>query len=435
MQRKETGMTEVLDDVLGLEKALALFTDGLARLEAPLPEEMVLQKDRTAKLRTLALSMIQLLRARKANELHLEPVWENGVTETLVRMRGGGALGEVCRLPAALLPPLVKAWKQLADIATDDSRTPQKGDIQLQFGDQQARFHIASIPTIYGEALTVHAIPTTVSSMEELFPDPYLTIFRHWASRRKGLIIFSGPAGSGKSTSLVSCLCEHVKPSIKAIAVEPVVQYLLPGVMQLRIEDYTLEEALQAVEDHGADAIMVGDIYDETAARRAVEFAETGRLVFAVMHVYESVSALHQLVEWGAERQLLAMNLVGLTTQALAKKLCPHCRRPCDHPPTTVHTLRRLAREGGYPVKDDAVFYEAPGCPQCRNTGYLGRTVIEQVLEFTQETRLSFLEGLPVDDFRKVAIQYGMRTLFAEGIRMAVEGTTSLEEVYRVTGA
>lgn len=413
-----------------LDTEVTFFTDALAAMQAPLPEDRVDLSSEEGKLRTLVMQMAQLVIARGASDLHLEPVREGEKDLLLLRIRVSGLLQEIRRLPIGLLEPLMRQWKVMSGLDVNERRRPQDGNLQVS---KTARFRISIVPTIYGEALALRTIPMHIPQLELLFREPYLSRFRGWAARTHGLILFTGPTSSGKSTSTVSCLYDRITPTLKAVSVEEPVEYVIPGVMQLDVEGFSMVEGLRAMLRHDPDVILVGELRDAEAARQTAYLAETGHLVFTVMHTHNVAQALYQLRAWGIDPALLCRNLIGLTVQSLLRKLCPECRKPTEFTAEQLAGMCVDALMGGYEVPTDVVFYSPCGCEACQGTGYKGRDVIEEIFEFTPVTTDAYLRNIPEKEFQTLAVAQGMRTRFAEGVRMAVEGITSLEEVYRVT--
>jgi type IV pilus assembly protein PilB len=409
-----------------LDDELDFFAGELERAGATTEEsdDSALEGE-AGKIAQLVRRMVWLLYTRKGSDLHLEPVWEAGEEYTLLRLRLDGLLYAVRRLPARLHAALVMHWKDLAGMDRD-STFPQDGSARFIFGDRQAPLRVSIVPTLYGEKVAVRTIPQSIPSLEQLGIDN--TRLPEWSRRQHGLILVTGPTGSGKSTTLVACVKERVSPGINIMSVEDPVEYRMPGVMQVPVKGFPRVEALRALYWQDPDIICAGELRgDADYSVLAVNFAETGHLVLATMHAHNAIAPLYALAEQDVKRSLLSGNLIGVVTQRLLVKLCPHCRMLKDTP--IAEDVRVAAAAGGFDIPEGAHFYKKVGCEACHNNGMSGRFALHEFFEFSPETRTAFNAGAGLEELRKLAIAGGMRTAFAEGIRQALEGVTTLEEV------
>jgi len=411
-----------------LDDELDFFAGELERAGATTEEsdDSTLEGE-AGKIVQLTRRMVWLLYTRKGSDLHLEPTWDAGEEYTLLRLRVDGLLHETRRLPFRLHAALVMHWKDLAGMDRD-SALPQGGSARFIFGNQQAPLRVSIVPTLYGEKVAVRTVPQRIPSLAELGIDN--TRLPEWSRQQRGLMLVTGPTGSGKATTLVACVKERTSPGINIMSVEDPAEYRIPGVMQVQVEGFPRIEALRALYWQDPDIICAGELRgDAEYSVLAVTFAETGHLVLATMHAHDAISPLYTLVEQGVKRSLLAGNLIGTVTQRLLVKLCPQCRVVDEAP--IPNDVRAAAAAGGFVIPDGAHFYIKAGCPSCHNAGMGGRFALHEFFEFTPETRAAFNAGAGPEELRTLAIQHGMRTAYAEGVRRALDGETTLEEVLR----
>ena len=377
------------------------------------------------KIAQLVRRMVWLLYTRKGSDLHLEPTWDAGEEYSLLRLRVDGLLHETRHLPSRLHAALVMHWKDLAGLDRD-STVPQDGSARFIFGNLQVRLRVSIVPTLYGEKVAARTIPERIPSLTELGIDD--TRLPDWSHKQHGLLLITGPTGSGKTTTTVACLKERVSPGINIMTVEEPVEYQFFGVMQVQVKGFPRIDALRALSEQDPDIIFVGELRgDANYSEQAVYTAETGHLVLATMHAHDAISPLYILADQGVKRSLLSSNLIGCVTQRLLVKLCPQCRALSEAP--IPEDVRAGAAAGGFVIPEDAYFSKKVGCPACHNVGLHGRFALHEFFEFTPETRAAFNAGAGPEELRKLAIRHGMRTAFAEGIRRALDGDTTLEEV------
>jgi type II secretory ATPase GspE/PulE/Tfp pilus assembly ATPase PilB-like protein len=249
------------------------------------------------------------------------------------------------------------------------------------------------------------------------------------------MILVAGPTGSGKSTTLYATVKTICTPEIKVISVEDPVEYRLKGMMQSPIHEeygYTFEMGLRAILRHDPDVVMIGEIRDQVSAEIAVRAALTGHLVFSTIHTNDSVQALTRLQDMGIPDYLVRAVLRTVISQRLVRRLCPVCRRPVSESKATFERLG-LDPEGLKGLSDTVTVYEPVGCPECKNIGYRGRTAIFEVLDAVTLFRHSTGQERSVQELTDLALRLGLRTLRANGLRRVLDGTTSLQEVLKVT--
>lgn len=290
---------------------------------------------------------------------------------------------------------------------------------------------LSVVPTLYGERVAVRVIPTHPPSLVDLeLADSPL---REWLRHSQGLVLVSGPIGSGKSTTHAACVRELAERNLNIMAAEDPVEYVFPpGVAQLKVERFTCAEGVRALLHQDPDVIVVGDLRDDPElARGAAVAAETGHLVITCQLAYDSVSPLYDLLDWGVKRSLVAAHVVGIANQRLLQRLCEACKTRHMPDKDLLAEVTTSAEAGGYRIPDSAVFYESAGCESCEGKGYVGRFAIHECFTFSPVLQAAFLRGAALDEFTRLVREQGQPSSFAVGVQKAVEGMTSLDEVMR----
>lgn len=415
-----------------LDAELVYLADILAQADTPDAFESRTE-DEAGKVALLVQRMILLVLAHKASDLHLEPVWEAEGSYSLLRLRVNGVLQEIRRLPIALHLPLVLEWKRLANLS-EDTR-PQYGIARFIHG-RNITLRVATVPTLHGEKLTARTIPWVVPSLDVLGLRE--TPLVDWALQNAGLLIVTGPTGSGKTTTLVSCLRERQSPEINIMSIGSSMEYSMAGVTYIDAQGMSIAEAVRAARPHDLDILLLGDVNNAELAREVVWTAETGHQVLTTMHARDAISPIFQFVEWGIQRTMFAGALIGITQQRLFFKLCPACKAPVTPDPALLAEVARVSAEGGYVVPDDAVFYGPVGCPQCADypygkpgKGYFGRIALHEFFAFTPAMKSAFIRGADLETMTRLSREAGNLSLFAAGMQQAVAGVISLDEVLR----
>ncbi len=383
------------------------------------------------KIAQLVRRMVWLLHAYGGSDLYLEPMWQAGRDYCRLRMRVNGGLRDVRELPFCLHEPLVLEWKQQAGLSVEERSRPQEGSTRLAFHDTLVPLRVSVVPTIYGERVAVRDIPTRVPTLDELGMGD--TPLRDWSTRPRGLVLITSPTGHGKSTTRAACVRERDAQVVNIMAVDERMEYLFPSsVAQLKAEHFTCAEGVRAILSQDPDVIAVGDLLADAAlAQAAILAAETGHLVLACVHAYDSISPLYDLAELGVRRSLLVGNLIGCVNQHLLHKLCGACRVQDTPDPALLAEVKQRAEEGGHRLPEAATFYTAPGCPECFGSGYVGRFARHEYFTFTPAAKTAFLRGATAQELTRLAREEGQVSSFAVAVRAAAEGLTSLEEAMR----
>lgn len=387
--------------------------------------------------------MIAAGMAMKASDLHITSHFVRRQAErtAVFRCRVDGVLHPIVTFDLRLLPAIAQEWKRRSALNIHEKEKPQDGRIELTLGGQPLDIRVNILPSCLGESVTARVLdPSAV--MLDLNHIPYAPQDKEKLQRTlkapNGVILVTGPTGSGKTTALYSCLNEVAGPEIKAMSIEDPVEYLLPWVTQVRVNPaagVTFGSALRAMLRADPDVILVGEIRDFETLMVVQQAALTGHLVLTTLHTDEAAGALKRMVDIGSNPFLIADSTKLILAQRLVRRLCPHCSIEAKPSTNELDRAAELARQGGLPWESLTQKFRKPvGCEKCVKTGYRGRTVIAEVLEVTPEIGKALRNNASVDELRATAVQQGMTTMIADGIRRAANGETSLAEVFRTLG-
>lgn len=368
---------------------------------------------------------------QRASDIHIEP--EEAVFN--VRMRTDGVLHTRMVLPASRYPAVASRVKLISGMDIAERRLPQDGRLSVRVSGQEVDVRASSVPAVHGESIVLRLLPKERKdlSLEGLgFAARDLALFRTWVAEPHGVILVTGPTGSGKSTTLYATLEEMNQRDRKIITVEDPVEYEVDGVTQIQANSdigYTFARALRAILRQDPDVIMIGEIRDLETAEIAVQSSLTGHLVLSTLHTNDAVSAFTRLVDMGVEPFLIATSVRAVQAQRLVRRLCPHCCRPAVVLPVFEQMAGSLVDEGS-----EANWKEAVGCPRCQGTGYRGRLGIYELVDVTPELQELVIAGATAEKMRGLVNAQGGRTLRDDGLLKARAGLTTVEEVVRVTG-
>jgi len=368
----------------------------------------------------------------RASDIHLEPFED----EFRIRYRIDGELQEV-PVPAQLKrfqPAIVSRVKILSHLNIAEKRLPQDGRIKIRLGDSDVDIRVSVIPMLHGEAVVMRLLRqnSTLRGLAEIGMNAReLEHFQHVLGLPHGIILVTGPTGSGKTSTLYTALNEINDSVRKIITVEDPVEYQLKGVNQIQVNEksgLTFARGLRSILRHDPDVILIGEIRDTETAQIAVQASLTGHLVFSTLHTNDAPGALTRLVDMGVEPYLVASSLEAVLAQRLVRVLCSHCKQP-DNSPTAQAYKAKL----GIPA--DKPIYKSVGCRECRNTGFFGRHAIFEWMDTDENIRRLILESASTDQISAAARKAGMRTLAEDGWRLVAAGVTTVEEVLSVTTA
>jgi len=383
-------------------------------------------------VRYVNLLILQALNER-ASDIHVEPTGEN----LRIRYRIDGVLHDVSTGPRAIAGAVTTRLKVMADINIAEHRIPQDGRISLTVGSRQIDLRIATLPTIYGEKVVMRVLDKSnvVLGFEDLgFDADLLERYEGVFSKPYGTILVTGPTGSGKTTTLYATLSALNAPDRNIITVEDPVELRIKGINQVQLNvkaGLTFASALRSILRADPDILLVGEIRDKETALISVEAALTGHLVLATLHTNSAAATPMRLVEMGLEPYLVTSALSSAVAQRLARRLCVHCREPFDATEADI-VAAGWTPEEVFAHEEHPVLYRAAGCSACSNTGYRGRKALLELLVISEEIERLIIEGGTADDIHRLAVEQGMVTLRQSGLRKALEGETTLEEVLRV---
>ncbi len=430
------------------EEAIGAARRALGEVCAMLGEEPVeaIRREATRGAESFASEHIvvalinALLRATvgvEATDLHVEPRRE----DTLVRQRIDGLMHHVLTLEAAAHGALIRGFKTLAHMDASETNIPQDGRIAWAHEGAKFDLRLGTLPSLHGESLTIRVAAQrgAVVGLDALgLPDEQREVLRDWMARPMGLILLCGPTGSGKTTLAYGCL-QHIigewGEGARIITVEDPIDLALPGATQVGVQrksGLTFSVLLRAILRHDPNVIFVGALPDAQTVQTASLAATRGHLVLAMSGQSSALSAATWLLREGGEPFLVSPALVGVASQRLARRVCPDCREPSAPDPDLWERARPLAQAGGFVMPDDALWMKARGCPKCRNTGYRGRVVLLETVEWNAALQEASAGGAGESELLEIALRSGTKTLLAQGVRLAAEGETTLDEVMRV---
>ena len=366
----------------------------------------------------------------RATDIHIEPFED----ELKVRYRIDGILYD------AAIPPTIKYFqsaivsriKIMSNLNIAEHRLPQDGRMNVKVGEEELDLRISILPTPYGESLGIRLLFTKMLySLEELGLSEFdLKILNEMIKKPHGIILLTGPTGSGKTTTLYACLSKINNRELKILTIEDPIEYHLKGITQIQVYPkigLSFANGLRSMLRHDPDVMMVGEIRDVETAEIAIRVALTGHLVFSTLHTNDAPGAMTRLLDMGIEPYLVASSVECVIAQRLVRLICPKCKRP-------VKDKKLILKELGITdAPEGAELYEGKGCESCKFTGYRGRTAIYEFLVLNEEIREMVLNHSSADQIRKKAVSLGMRPLRGDGIEKVFRGLTTVSEIIRVT--
>jgi type IV pilus assembly protein PilB len=366
----------------------------------------------------------------KASDIHIEP----GEHDMGVRYRIDGVLHEMQAAPKAIQNGVISRLKIMSDIDIAERRKPQDGRMSVSHGGRKIDLRVATLPTVYGEKVVMRILDNSSSSMglENLnLLERNFKPFEASYTKPYGMILVTGPTGSGKSTTLYTTLHAVAKPEINVITVEDPVEYRMKGINQVQVNPkagLTFASALRSILRSDPDVVLLGEIRDHETAQIAIEASLTGHLVLSTLHTNDAPSAITRLTEMDIEPFLVGSALDCVVAQRLARRLCDRCKTPYSHDPNTLAALR-IGYDPSQPVP---TLFQPVGCTSCSNTGYRGRIALHEVMSVTEEIERLAVSRSSSAEIGRVAREQGMLTLREDGWAKAQLGFTSIEEILRV---
>ncbi len=376
-----------------------------------------------------------------ASDIHIEPVKD----KLRVRFRLDGILHSSLFLPLKIHPAVVARIKILADLKIDETRVPQDGRIGSKISGRDIDFRVSTFPTILGEKVVMRVLDPSkgLKNFEKLgLEGRNLEILTKSSERPYGMILATGPTGSGKSTTLYAILQLLNKEGVNIVTIEDPVEYFMAGINQSQTKEeigYSFAQSLRSILRQDPDIIMVGEIRDKETATLAVHAALTGHIVLSTLHTNTAVGAIPRLIDLGIEPFLLPSSLSAVLAQRLVRRLCPFCKQKVKAKPQIKDIILKEinslpeAIQKNLKISEPLYIWEAKGCKKCRLQGYIGRIAVYEILEMTEELSELILKEPSEVSFKKEAKRQGMLTMAQDGMIKALKGITSIEEVMRTT--
>ncbi|MBW1983039.1 MAG: type II secretion system ATPase GspE [Deltaproteobacteria bacterium] len=366
----------------------------------------------------------------RASDIHVEPYQQN----MQVRFRLDGVLYNILTLPRRLHPAVVSRIKVMARLNIAEKRLPQDGRMEVKIGERLVDVRVSCLPTAFGERVVLRLLEKTgrLLRLEEVGLSPEaLGAVRRLIKLSHGIVLVTGPTGSGKTTTLYAALSHINSPDKNILTIEDPIEYRLEGIGQMQVNpkiNLTFASGLRSMVRQDPDVILVGEIRDLETAEIAIQAALTGHLVFSTLHTNDAASAVTRLIDMGIEPFLVSSAVQAIIAQRLVRVLCPQCREP--YRPTEAELAELGLQLEGQAVKN---IYREKGCAECMDTGYRGRLGIFELLHMSETIKTMILRTSEANEIRRAAIKEGMTTLRDDGIRKVLEGITTISEVMRVT--
>jgi general secretion pathway protein E len=381
-------------------------------------------------IRLVNLIIGHALEAR-ASDIHIEP-FENRL---IVRYRVDGVMHEVESPPRRFSAAVISRIKIMASLDIAERRLPQDGRIKLRIQGKEIDLRVSTVPIMHGESVVMRILDKSGTALDfaTLGFDPVvLERFQQVLMQPHGIVLVTGPTGSGKTTTLYTALDKINQPDIKILTVEDPVEYQMEGINQIQVKPQiglTFANALRSIVRQDPDVIMIGEIRDLETAQIAVQSALTGHMVLSTLHTNDAASTINRLLDMGMDDYLLTSTVNGILAQRLVRTLCTHCRQAHPALPEVVEEMQLQRYTDANPV----LLYRFVGCAECGNTGYSGRISIVELLVMSDTIRSMVMRHVTSGEVRQQAIAEGMQTMYENGLSKAVAGITTIEEVLRVT--
>ncbi|OGC35715.1 hypothetical protein A2311_00560 [candidate division WOR-1 bacterium RIFOXYB2_FULL_48_7] len=364
----------------------------------------------------------------KASDIHIEPT----VQYVRVRYRVDGVLHDSSTAPSYLLSPIVNRIKVMGKMDISKSRVAQDGRFELKVEGRVVDVRVSTFPTIYGECIVMRLLDKSavLYKLKEIgFSDYNFGLYEKLINRPHGIILVTGPTGSGKTTTLYATLNHILSPEENIMTVEDPVEYELPGIRQSQVNTkagFDFANALPYILRQDPDVVLVGEIRDVDTARMAIQAALTGHLVFATLHTNDAAGSLNRLIYMGVESYLIASAVAGAVAQRLVRTICPRCKEPYN--PT-----KEVLKELGLDINKQYTFYRGKGCKFCHDSGFHGRSSIFEILTVNEQIQNMIVQKASSNDVKQLAVANGMKLMRTDGLEKALAGETTIEEVIRVT--
>ncbi|MDY7034607.1 MAG: type II secretion system ATPase GspE [Thermodesulfobacteriota bacterium] len=366
----------------------------------------------------------------RASDIHIEPYQQ----DLKIRFRIDGLLYEMFSPPKRLHPSITSRIKVMAGLNIAEKRVPQDGRIEIRVGDKNIDIRVSILPTVYGERVVLRLLDKS-SKMFELhelgIPEDHLASVRKLVTLPHGIVLVTGPTGSGKTTTLYAALSEINTPEKNIITIEDPVEYQIDGIGQVHVNrkvGLTFANGLRTIVRQDPDVILVGEIRDLETAEIAIQAALTGHLVFSTLHTNDAASAVTRLIDMGIEPFLITSSVLAIIAQRLVRTVCSYCKMPCEMAGEYIKELNFKKEE-----LQRASICVGKGCEKCLDTGYFGRTGIYEIMEISEKIKKQILSTSDANEIKQTAIKEGMKTLRQDGADKILHGISTTEEILRVT--
>ena len=425
---------KVFDRRAGADQVVGdLAEEDLGSLAQDLEEQTkdILDEDDEAPIIRLVNSILSQAIKERASDIHIEP-FERDI---LIRFRKDGVLKEIVRAPKQYQASIASRIKIMGNLNIAEKRLPQDGRIRIKIAGRDVDLRLSTVPTSYGERIVLRILDKQAVLLDLVqlgFLPQNLETIESLIQRPHGIVLVTGPTGSGKTTTLYAGLQRINTPDRNILTIEDPVEYQIQGIGQMQVNkkiDFTFARGLRAILRQDPDVVLIGEIRDLETAENAIQAALTGHLVFATLHTNDAPSAFTRLTDMGVEPFLSASSVIAVMAQRLVRRLCDSCKEPYEP------LEAELAEIGlaGYTRKKGEVIYRAVGCPECLNSGYKGRQGIHELLQVEDSVRSLVMQNSPSSSIKKAAVSEGMKTLREDGARKVLLGQTTIDEVMRVT--
>ncbi len=430
-------IADVIDRLYGsgsqsIETIIEEADKDVYEIEAPDKQDVESLKDMASEAPIIRLVNRLIFNAvdMQASDIHFEP-FDNRFK---IRYRIDGVLHEIESPPVRLQAAIISRVKIMAKLDIAERRLPQDGAIKLKIADREIDFRVSTVPTLHGESLVMRILDRESLELDLRklgFPDDIYAQYGELIHQPYGMILVTGPTGSGKTSTLYTTLNMINSSEKKVITLEDPVEYQLSGVNQIQVKPkigLTFLNGLRSIVRQDPDIILVGEIRDRETAEISIQSALTGHLLFSTLHTNDSAGAISRLMDMGVESFLLSSTLLGIMAQRLVRVICPDCRHPVE-PENRLTDLMKLSDQ----ELSQITFYEGKGCDTCHHTGFKGRTAIFEYLPMNEDVRKEIVNKSSSEQIKRTARAAGLRTLREDGWEKVKKGTTTISEVLRVT--
>ncbi|KKU59177.1 MAG: Type 4 fimbrial assembly protein PilB [Candidatus Wolfebacteria bacterium GW2011_GWE2_47_12] len=411
-----------------------LYYYSMAAIDKESIEKILKQSEDQISIIDLVKEIIEFAYISRASDIHLDPFED----KLIVRLRIDGVMHDMFHIPKSIHPEVISRIKVLSGLRTDEHQIPQDGRLQFLTSDKiKFDIRVSIVPTYHEENTVMRLLIQEGQAARELetmgFSDRDLAVIKNAIAKPFGMLLITGPTGSGKTTTLYTLLKRLNTPDVSIITIEDPVEFSLEGVDQIQVNSQTgltFANGFRAILRQDPNIIMVGEIRDEETAAIAVNAALTGHLLLSTLHTNDAATTLPRLLDMGIEPFLIASTVNIAVAQRLVRKICPVCKQEKNYSVSALETLGAAFPAGT--ITADMVFYEGTGCKTCNNTGYLGRLPIYEIMDGTDAIREAIIARSSAADLKAIAMHEGMTTMLQDGIYKASQGLTTLEEILRV---